>query len=118
MRATSVDLNIAGMLVMIDGDPGIKKARLYRTPRGREIFDDLVAIGAIAVDDHGGVSLTAEGRRIKGWIQEIIQKFGEEDLLEMHIEDMIEWYQRRIELNRQRYQKKTPPIPEEEPIVL
>ena len=93
-----------------DGFPGVVlkgqgKARLYRTPRGKSLFETMKAKGLI-VESGDGCFLTDYGDQMLTHIHELFMIFGEEDLVEDYISDMVEWYQKRTDNNRQRYHQR------------
>lgn len=103
--ASIVDLNAAAILVMVKGDPGIGKARLYRTPRGKSLFERMKAKGLI-LETGSGCFLTDYGDQMLTHIHELFMIFGEEDLVDSYVEDMVEWYQKRTDTNRERYHQR------------
>ena len=104
-KASIVDLNAAAILVMVKGDPGIKKARLYRTARGKSLYETMVAKGLI-VEQGGGCHLSMEGDMVLTHIHELFMIFDEEHLVEEHIAGMVEWYQGKTDVNRERNRRK------------
>lgn len=103
--ACIVDLNVASILVMVKGDPGIGRARLYRTPRGKAVFDTMVRKGLIE-EKGDGCHLTEEGDRILEMIRELCTVFEDEDLVTAYISNMVTWYLKKTDASRERYHRR------------
>ena len=96
-----IDINMVAIYLMIKGDPGIKKARLYKGKHGQEIFDRMVSAGLIK-EEGNGCFLTGEGEMIGVCMKAIVDAMGGEEEITAYVDGLVDWYQQKIDLNRVR----------------
>lgn len=100
MSDCPIDINMVAIYVMVKGDPGISRARLYKNVHGRDVFERMVSAGLIREEEGNGCYLTDEGEVIGVYMKEIIKAMGGEDEVQSYIDGQIEWYQDKIDKNR------------------
>lgn len=112
-RACVVDINAVAIYMLVKSDPGIKRSRLYKGRHGKEIFDRMVEHHMISVEGDGSCTLTERGVLMGECLHTLIVAFEEEELVGEYIAGLIDWYQDKIDANRERNRIEIPETEEE-----
>lgn len=101
-RACVVDINAVAIYMLVKSDPGIKRSRLYKGRHGKEVFERMVEQHMISVEKNGSCTLTERGVLVGECLHTLIVAFGEEELVGDYIAGLIDWYQDKVDANRER----------------
>ena len=99
-------MNAIAIYVMVKGEPGIKRSRLYKASHGKEIFDRMASAGLVEDRGEAGCYLTPLGETIGASMASFVDLMGESSLVEAYVADMVDWYQDKIDRNRDRNYKR------------